>query len=135
MNCPKCGTPMNKNGHDRDGSQKWVCRKCKYYPKGDPKLKEEQKEPEGKTLGLTEDQFRSKYDLRFIVASKCKELKRGIYLSMYEFVKFCGITPGSGYRDLMLGPDYEPYRGKVRGEIYWSHPDSIKKMKDEGNLM
>ncbi|WP_428977000.1 transposase-like zinc-binding domain-containing protein [Mobiluncus mulieris] len=26
--CPRCGTPMLKNGHDSNGKQRWRCREC-----------------------------------------------------------------------------------------------------------
>ena len=123
---------MSKNGHDRDGAQKWVCRHCKYYPTGASPV---QGEPvHEKAVGLTEAQLRSMYDIRFIVATKCKELKAGVFLSRAEFVQFCGIRPGQGYTDVINHPDYDAFRGKVAGQVYYSHPDSIRKLKSEGVL-
>jgi len=136
MICSKCGSELSKNGTGiRAGEkvQKWRCKNCGYQPT--IRLTEKIDKPVEKTTGMTEDQFRGRFDLRFIIEGKCKELRRGVYLSMSEFVKFCGITPGVGYREIMLHPDYESYRGKVKGEIYWSHPESILKMKGEGILI
>jgi len=126
----KNGTYL-KNGERK---QKYKCSKCGY----ETKLGEESteiKETEQKIAGITEEQFRAKFDLNFIVGKKCKELQKGIYLSMGEFIKLCGITPGSGYRQVLEHPDFDNYRGKIKGNIYWSHPDSISKMKTEGILM
>ena len=132
MICPKCGKPMSKIGHDRSGAQKWRCRSCKYYPTD---ANPEQGEPvHEKAIGLTEAQLRSMYDIRFIVATKCKELKQGVFLSRAEFVQFCGIRPGQGYTDVINHPDYDAFRGKVAGQVYYSHPDSIRKLKSEGVL-
>lgn len=131
---------MVKNGSSRTGKQKWICRKCHHNtetPREETKpLQAEQQPviPEEKAVGLNEQQLRSRYDLRYITSCKCKELRPGVYLSMQEFIKVCGIQPGMGYRDVLMHPEYEPYRGRVKGEIYWSHPDSISKMKDEGIL-
>lgn len=135
MNCPKCGKPANKNGSSRNGGQKYICRECKYNferPKGEELI--EIAEPVEQAVGLTEAQLRAKYDIRFIVATKCKELKQGVYLTRSEFVKFCGIRPGQGYTDVINHPDYDMFRGKAGGDIFYSHPDSIKKLKSEGVL-
>ena len=132
MNCPKCGTPAGKNGKTADGKQKYRCHACKHNFE---RRKEELIEiAEQQAVGLTEAQMRAKYDIRFIVANKCKELKQGVYLSRAEFVKFCGIRPGQGYTDVINHPDYDAYRGKAGGDIFYSHPDSIKKLKSEGVL-
>lgn len=125
----KNGTYM-KNGERR---QKYKCSKCGYETKNIEET--EIKEPAEKIAGITEEQFRAKFDLNFIVGKKCKELQKGIYLSMSEFIKLCGITPGSGYRQVLEHPDFDSYRGRIRGEIYWSHPESITKMKTEGILI
>ena len=136
MNCPKCGTPAGKNGTTKTGSQKNRCKNCKYEfqrPKGEG-LIELSSEPVEQAVGLTEAQMRAKYDIRFIVANKCKELKPGVYLTRAEFVKFCGIRPGQGYTDVINHPDYDMFRGKAGGDIFYSHPDSMKKLKSEGVL-
>jgi hypothetical protein len=126
----KNGTYM-KNGERR---QKYKCSKCGYETKLGDTVEMAQK-PAEKIAGITEEQFRAKFDLNFIVGKKCKELQKGIYLSMSEFIKLCGITPGSGYRQVLEHPDFDSYRGRIRGEIYWSHPESITKMKTEGILI
>lgn len=125
----KNGTYL-KNGERK---QKYKCSKCGYETKQGEII-----EPivsEQKIAGITEEQFRAKFDLNFIVSKKCKELQKGIYLSMSEFIKLCGITPGSGYRQVLEHPDFDNYRGRIRGDIYWSHPESITKMKTEGILI
>lgn len=137
MNCKRCGSSMNKNGTvGKNGAriQKYKCKKCGYEMR---ELNEVlvMEEPAQKQSGLTEEQFRAKFDLTFIVKKKCLDLQKGIFLSMGEFIKTCGIMPGSGYRQILDHPDFENYRGRVRGDTYWSHPESISKMKTEGILM
>ena len=131
MNCPKCGTPAGKNGKT-ETKQKYRCRACKHN--FERPLNYAEPEPAEQAVGLTEAQMRAKYDIRFIVANKCKELKQGVYLTRAEFVKFCGIRPGQGYTDVINHPDYDAYRGKVGGDVFFSHPDSIRKFKLEGLL-
>lgn len=76
MICPKCGTPAGKNGKTESGKQKYRCRKCKHNFE---RLIEgeliEISSPSGQSVGLTEAQLRAKYDIRFIVATRCKGLK------------------------------------------------------------
>ena len=85
MNCPKCGTPAGKNGKTADGKQKYRCRACKhYFERPKEELIELSSEPAEQAVGLTEAQMRAKYDIRFIVATKCKELKLGVYLTRAE---------------------------------------------------
>ena len=134
MICKRCGGETAKNGTKLKSGvrvQKYKCKACKHEQYENTK---EEVRTEVKLIGMSEDQFRAKFDLRFIVESKCKTLQRGIFLSMSEFVKFCGIVPSSGYRDIMLHSDFDDYRGKVRGEIYWSAPESINKLRSEGIL-
>jgi len=126
---------MNKNGTVR-GKQKYICRKCRHnieVPKEGAPLLQVESDP-SKSIGLSEEQLRAKHDIRFIVASKLKELKPGTYLTRSEFIQFCGIRPGQGYSDVLEHPNYDSYHGKVSGVIYFSHPDSIKKLKSEGVL-
>ena len=136
MICKRCESRMVKNGtYMKNGErrQKYKCSKCGYETKQGETI--ETIVSEQKIAGITEEQFRAKFDLNFIVGKKCKELQKGIYLSMSEFIKLCGITPGSGYRQVLEHPDFDSYRGRIRGEIYWSHPESITKMKTEGILI
>lgn len=86
-----------------------------------------------KTTGLTEEQLRKKHDVFFIVADAAKKLKPGKYLTESEFVQLSGIR-FPGYRDALNHPDNAKYRGKAGATTYWSHPESIKKLKSEGIL-
>ena len=137
MICKRCEGQMVKNGtflKKGERKQKYKCSKCGYETRlGD--TVEVAEKPAEKIAGITEEQFRAKFVLNFIVGKKCKELQKGIYLSMSEFIKLCGITPGSGYRQVLEHPDFDSYRGRIRGDIYWSHPESISKMKTEGILI
>lgn len=137
MNCKKCGKPMIKNGHYPDGTQKWYCRSChSHFNKKvemPPAIQQDETNPD-KQMGLTEEQLRLKFDNRYIIQQRCKNLKPGVFLSNSEFIQFCGIRAGTGYRDIIEHPDFERYRGKAGGTFYWSHPESIRKFKDEGIL-
>lgn len=136
MNCPKCKKSAAKNGKTDDGKQKYRCHYCKHnFERSIDSELIDIIETKEKTIGLTESQLRAKFDTRFIVENKCKELKEGVFLTLAEFIQACGIRPGAGYRGVVDHPDYEKYRGKAGGTTYWSHPASIKKLKDEGVLL
>lgn len=135
MNCPKCNSLANKNG-TKDDKQKYRCRTCKHnFELNKGELPERIQTETGSVAGISEAQLRAKHDLRYIVESKCLELKKGVFMTQAEFVQFCKINPGAGYRGVMDHPEYDKYHGRAGSIIYWSHPDSIKKLKDEGVLL
>ena len=134
MNCPKCDTKTYKNGTTAYGKQKHICPSCRHSFETDKESVSPPPKPEA-TTGISEAQLRAKHDMRFIVESKCSELKKGIFMTQAEFVQMCRINPGAGYRGVMDHPEYDKYHGRAGSIIYWSHPDSIKKLKDEGVLL
>lgn len=81
-------------------------------------------------VGLSEAQLRAKHDLNFIIQQKVSELKPGQFLTEAEFVRFCNIR--GAYRNVL--ESLTEYRGKAGGITYYSHPESINKMKMEGIL-
>ena len=129
MKCKKCGNQMVKNGF-KYGRQQWKCPVCKTQHLGG------QTEPEERpsVMGLTEQALRQKHDTKFIIKNAAALLPEGIFLTQSEFVIKANIKAGTGYRDIIDHPDFDKYKGKAGGVIYWSHPDSINKLKMEGIL-
>lgn len=84
--------------------------------------------------GLSEAEMREKHDMRFIICNIVKKLERGTYIPDADFIKQCNIRSHVGYRQVLEDPEFRTYKGKVNGIVYWSHPDSIAKMKEEGIL-
>lgn len=120
---------MTKNGTKR-GLQQYICKGC-----GSTSTAPAITTPaEIKKPGLSEVQMRARYDLNFKAQAACESLERGVYLTTAEFVQLCGIRPGAGYRGIIDHPDYDKYRGRAGGQVYFSHPESIKKLKEEGIL-
>jgi hypothetical protein len=89
-------------------------------------------EPCKPVTGLTESQLRAKHDIDFIIKSKAKELKIGVYVAEHDFIKMCCLHGSQGYRQVLDG--LHEYKGRAGGITYYSHPDSIRKMKIEGIL-
>ncbi len=85
---------------------------------------------------LSAEQLRSMHDIRSIVMNELKSLRKtdgGEFWLDADFVR--RFRGRAGYRSILESPDAAPYRGKGDGKVYWSHPDSIKKMKQEGTLI
>jgi hypothetical protein len=135
--CPKCGRPAQKNGFGRTGKQEWACMRvdCKYGNitpnKKEPRMSDN---GDGSTLGLSESQLRAKHDMAYIVKQAVAQLKKGVYLSDSEFIQKSGLKASAGYRQVLDHPDFDQYKGRAGGKIYWSHPESIKKMINDGVL-
>jgi len=87
-----------------------------------------------KFKGLSESEIRAKHDTKFILSQVVKKLERGLYITDADFIKQCDIKSHVGYRQMLDDPDFKKYKGKAGGIIYWSHPESIEKMKNEGIL-
>ncbi len=90
------------------------------------------------TMAITEDQLRSMHDIRSIVMNELKKLRKteqGEFWRDADFVK--RFQGKSGFRSILESPEAQPYRGKASGspQVYWSHPESIQKMKNEGTLI
>lgn len=86
------------------------------------------------TKGLTTEQLRAKFDNTFIVRNTAEKLEKDIFLSEAEFVQMCNFSNNAGYRNAIDHPQFEKYHGKAGGIRYWSHPDSIKQLKEEAVL-
>jgi hypothetical protein len=87
-----------------------------------------------KFKGLSESEIRAKHDIKFIFGNAVKELEKGLYISDADFVRQCDIKSHVGYRQMLDDPEFKKYKGRAGGITYWSHPESIEKMKNEGIL-
>jgi hypothetical protein len=87
-----------------------------------------------KIIGLSESDLRKKHDVHYIATNAAKALQPGIYLIDADFIKSTNLRSQSGYRQVLDASEFDIYRGKASGTVYWSHPDSIRKMKIEGIL-
>lgn len=139
--CKNCGSKNFRKRGFSGPKQRWQCRDCntntyilptetRIVPKVTPQKNEIIMTAK---IGLTEAEIREKYDVGFIVRQHCEKLKEGVYLQDAEFIQSAGIRAIPGYRQILDHPDFSSFRGKAKGAIvYWSHPKSIKKLKDDG---
>ena len=133
MECPKCGNVMAKNGL-KDGKQKYLCSKCGINRLEGTDQRITVPTPTATQFGLTEEALRQKHDTKFILTSAAAELKEGRYLTQSEFILQAGVRMGAGYRDVIEHPEFDKYKGRAGGQVYWSHPASVSKLKAEGVL-
>ena len=103
------------------------------YKEESPKLPDE-KSPKLPDDAITEDQLREMYNIRSIVFKELDALPMGGFYRDSSFVrKFQGKT---GFRGVLESPEAQRYRGKGSGGVvFWGHPDSVQKMKNEGTLI
>lgn len=92
------------------------------------------KKPTEKQDIITEDQLRSMYDIKTIVISALSSLIDGEYYREADFIRR-HLAGKSGYRSILESRIAQPYKGKASGQVFYSHPASIQKMKEEGILV
>lgn len=86
-------------------------------------------------MGLTEGEIRAKHDNMYKIREGVDNLQDGIYLTDQQMREFCKVSPAKwrGYADSI---EFEKYKLKIPGDvIYWSTPNSVKKLKNDLNLM
>ena len=129
MTCPKCGSDAFRNGKDRNGTQKYVCKSCKFnFNGGTPEVR-----PTAK-IGMSLNEFREKFDVDFIVDKTLTKLDPNIIYEKNDICKMTGLRPG--YPGLTQTiENQKQYYGKVGSTMYFSHPDTIRKLKQEAKLM
>ena len=89
--------------------------------------------PLSSSAALTETQLREMFDIRSIVISELKGIPKGEFYRDHDFARRFQGKPG--FRSILQGPEASAYCGKAQSQIFWGHPDSVKKMKSEGILI
>lgn len=132
MDCPYCNNPAGKQGTRLRGIgriQEYRCKSCNKYFNIPINIINQY------SNNMTEEELRSKYDNKFILRNAVAKLEKSIYVPESEFISKCGIKVSSGYRMTVESEEFQTYRGVAPGgTIYWSHPESILRMKNEGIL-
>ena len=87
-----------------------------------------------KTIGISIEELRSKHDIFYIVQKTVESLEKDVFYQNSDFIVKCNFPSNSGYRETLERKEFESYRGKAGSSIYWGHPESIGKLKEEGVL-
>ena len=134
MNCPECNsTKINKNGKDRAGVQKYVCTDCGYNYT-DLSKGRTYSTPVSKTkIGITLDEFRRKYDVDYIVEQTMAKLDKNTIYEKGDIYKMTGLSPS--YSGLSAAIDNcTDHHGKAGGKVLFSHPETIKTLKENAKM-
>lgn len=86
------------------------------------------------TDSLSETQLRELFDVKTIVTNALNSLKPGEFWREPDFIRR-NLNGKSGYRSVLESNLTQPFRGKASGQVFYSHPASIEKMKEEGVLL
>ena len=85
------------------------------------------------SAAITEGQLREMFDVRTIVLKELETINKGEFWKDADLVR---RFQGKGaYRSVLESPEAQKYKGKAGGQVFWSHPESIAKMKLEGVLI
>lgn len=79
----------------------------------------------GKTLA----DFRKQFDVRERIRSGLKLHLSGVYRTDQDFREACGVPPAEWRRFADL-EEFEPYRWRYRGVLYWAAPKVLEQMKE-----
>jgi len=79
--------------------------------------------------GLSETDLRRRHDNAYKVAEAASKLTAGEFIPEADFVSSLRLK--GGYRSVLERQQFERYRGKADGIVYWGHPESIKRLKDD----
>jgi len=83
----------------------------------------------GDGIGISEDELRKKHDVKYIIRQAAMKLKKDKYVMDNDFIKKCNLGMQTGYRQSMEDAEFTKYKGRAGRITYWSHPESIQKMK------
>ena len=133
MKCVSCGSKVHKNGTDKNGNQKWRCPNCK----SEKKPIEDDNKPVAVKVGMSMNEFKTKYDTEHIVTTRLSKVMAGLSRTMiYEkadIVKLAGL-PASypGFKDTLDG--YDEHQGRTNSRVFYSHPETIAELKRMAKL-
>ena len=129
--CPDCGADLRSNGNRYGRKQFYCIGKITHYHRSG--TREEISKNNMTSEGITEQDFRRQFDNRYILREAVKELKKGQLVDQRKFIQNLKLI--GTYKDILEEADFEPFRGKISSDkIFWSHPDTIEKLKAESLL-
>jgi len=83
-------------------------------------------------IGLTEKDLRAKHDTMFKIRAGVKALKKGVYFTDQQMRDHCRIAAHT-WRSYSEQSEFEPYKTKLNGVVYWGTVESMKKLEDLSN--
>jgi len=127
MKCPKCGADSGNNGM-QSGKQQYYCKGPIKHYFSDSTIKS-QKMVVKKSLSV--EAFREQFDNHYKIQQGVKKLNSGELILHRDFKESLGLQ-GSPSSEIFDQEEFDVYRGKAPGgKVFWSHPDTIKSLKDD----
>jgi hypothetical protein len=141
MNCKYCNSVnTRKNGtgiFKKTGIryQKVKCKDCgKEYMQSFDQV-EAIKPVIQQKIGMSLNEFRQRHDINFILKNVLQNLNNDLVYEKDDIVKMCKLRPGyPGLNMVLESNEFEIYRGRIAGKIYWSSPKIIEELKSQGLL-
>jgi len=129
MNCKNCNSEnTHKNGFDEKGRQVYRCNDCRRTFTD----KTQQKKVKPK-VGMTLEQFKEQYDTEYRLDKALKELVPDLIYEKQDILKLAGLSIGTPGATTILESRKE-YYGKINSKMLFSHPDTIKDLKEHAKL-
>ena len=132
MICKKCKSEnVHKNGKAfKTGKQKYKCTDCGYNFEDGAKMQS----VAGKLkVGMSLSEFRDKHDVEYILNKTLDKLDNDTIYEKSDLIKMSGL-PYSAQGLSSILESKNTYYGKTGGKIYYSHPDTIRMLKEQAKL-
>lgn len=132
MLCKHCGSEStHKNGKEYSTKkQKYYCRDCERNFTEDTVSQPVKEKP---SVGISLAEFRDKHDVEHIISKTLSKLERNLIYEKADLIKLSGL-PYSAQGLSTILETKSAYCGKTGGKIYYSHPDTIKMLKEQAKL-
>jgi len=132
IKCPKCSSE-NIGVHDKNvtpNKTRVRCNDCKHrwnVPDAEVSGNSSPK------VGMSLAEFRDRHDVDHIISKTLSGLDKSLVYEKSDLVKMSGL-PYSAQGLTAILESKKEYYGKISGKVYYSHPDTIKMLKDQAKL-
>lgn len=132
MNCTKCQSDKTyKNGKEKKtGKQKYYCKDCGYNFVDGVVPKQSISKPK---VGISLEEFRNKHDVEYIITKTLDKLDKNLVYEKADLIKLSGLPYSAQGLSTILETKSQ-YFGKTGGKVYYSHPDTIRALKEQAKL-
>lgn len=79
---------------------------------------------------LSVEDLRMKHDTRTILRRKLAEIPRNVIYKEADMIDWAGLR-GQPFRQHLDRSEFDKYRGRAGGVVYYGHPDDVQQLKNE----
>jgi hypothetical protein len=139
MNCKHCNsshTSKNGTGIFKKTGQRYQKVKCLDCGKESLQPLDQTEKPViQQKIGMSLSEFRQRHDLNFILKNVLQNLNSDLIYERDDIIKLCKLRPGyPGLNTVLESNEFEDYRGRIAGRVYWSTPKIMEDLKSQGLL-